>query len=115
MKLPNSHNAVVDAEKITGYLLNPEHSDNGGKARFFFGLGFRREEFQALAAAFRKLAGAGLVVKSMETSHGCKYIIDGRIVSPSGKNPAVRTVWIVDRGLESPRLVTAYPLEGQEP
>ena len=114
MKLPNSNNVVVDAEKITGYLLNPEHPDNGGKARFFFGLGFSREDFQVLDAAFRKLAVAGSIVKSMETSHGRKYIIDGRIVSPSGKNPAVRTVWIVDRGLESPRLVTAYPLEGRK-
>ena len=112
MKMPNSHNAVVDAEKITGYLLNPEHPDNGGKARFFLELGFSREGWPVLAAAFQKLAAAGSVVNNMETPHGGKYIVDGRIASPSGKTPVVRTIWIVDRGVESPRLVTAYPREG---
>ena len=49
------------------------------------------------------------VVKSMETTHGHKYILDGRIEAPGGKTAQVRTVWIVDRGLARPRLVTAYP------
>ena len=35
----------------------------------------------------------------------------GRIETPSGKTPLVRTVWIVDRGFDAPRLVTAYPQE----
>jgi len=35
MRLPNAHFAVVDREKITEYLLNSEHPDNGGKAAFF--------------------------------------------------------------------------------
>ena len=48
---------------------------------------------------------------SMESAHGGKYILDGRIETPSGKRPIVRTVWIVDRGVEMPRLVTAYPQE----
>jgi hypothetical protein len=51
------------------------------------------------------------VVVSMETSHGIKYIVDGALITPSGKRPTVRTVWIVDRGSENPRLVTAYPGE----
>jgi hypothetical protein len=47
----------------------------------------------------------------MESSHGTKYIVDGEIVSPVGKNPVVRTVWIVDHGQTIARLVTAYPHE----
>jgi len=36
MNLPNAGEAVVEREKIVGYLLNPAHPDNGGKAEFFY-------------------------------------------------------------------------------
>ena len=39
MKLPNAEKAVVERTKITDYLLNAAHPDNGGKAEFFGGLG----------------------------------------------------------------------------
>jgi hypothetical protein len=47
----------------------------------------------------------------METVHGIKYVLDGGMETPGGKTPVVRTIWIVDRGLDRPRLVTAYPRE----
>jgi hypothetical protein len=111
MKLPNVQLALVEPEKIADYILNPAHPDNGGKATFFLGLGFRRNECGPLAAAFRKVAESHPVAKSMASPHGKKYIVDGRIETPGGKKPLVRTVWIVDLGLDKPRLVTAYPQE----
>ena len=111
MKLSNAERAVVEREKIADYLLNAAHPDNGGKAAFFLSLGFRQEEWQTLAAAFRRLAEKFDIHNSMRSAHGRKYILDGRIETPSGKRPIVRTVWIVDRGVEMPRLVTAYPQE----
>jgi hypothetical protein len=109
MKLPNAHLALAEQSKIIEYLLNPAHPDNGGKALFFQSLGFRPEEWQVLADAFRKLAQTGEVSKSMESLYGCKYILDGYIETPSGRTSMVRTIWIVDRGVNTPRLVTAYP------
>jgi Domain of unknown function (DUF6883) len=109
MKLPNAHLALAEQSKIIEYLLNPAHPDNGGKALFFQSLGFRPEEWQVLADAFRKLAQTGEVSKSMESPHGCKYILDGYIETPSGRTSMVRMIWIVDRGANTPRLVTAYP------
>jgi hypothetical protein len=47
----------------------------------------------------------------MESKHGKKYIVDGAIESPGGKTPMVRTVWIIDKGENIPRLVTVYPYE----
>jgi hypothetical protein len=111
VKLPNAHLGVVEKEKILDYLLNPAHPDNGGKAAFFLGLGFSRSDWQGLAAAFGGLANTAEISKSLECSHGRKYVLDGRIASPSGKAPVVRTIWIVDRGQDAPRLVTAYPQE----
>ena len=52
MKLPNADRATVQEEKIVDYLLNRSHPDNSGKAQFFEALGFRREGWKTLAAAF---------------------------------------------------------------
>lgn len=111
MKLPNSQLAIVEREKIAEYLLNAVHPDNGGKALFFFALGFSREAWPILANAFLTLAQETEVAMIVESSHGIKYIVDGALSTPSGKSPTVRTVWIVDKASESPRLVTAYPYE----
>jgi hypothetical protein len=56
MKLPNADKAIVEREKVADYLLNAAHPDNGGKAEFFMQLGFRREQWEILAAALKALA-----------------------------------------------------------
>ena len=109
MKLPNAERVVIEQEKVADYLLNAAHPDNAGKAPFFVSLGFNRANWPELASALRKLAVATEVAKSMETAHGIKYVLDGCMESPAGRTPMVRTIWIVDRGLDTPRLVTAYP------
>ena len=112
MKLLNADSAVVAREKIRDYLLNAAHPDNGGKAAFFIALGFRVEDWDALAAALRQLARSTEIAETFESIHGRKYTVVGRLQCPSGRLPVVRTVWIVERGEEIPRLVTAYPHEG---
>ena len=109
MKLPNPDKLVVGREKIADYLLNPAHPDNGGKAEFFGKLGFQRKEWEKLAAAFRVLAQTTEVTSHAESPHGRKYVIVGQIESPVGKPVAVKMIWIVDKGLDVARLVTAYP------
>jgi len=109
MKLPNPESAIIERGKVADYLLNPAHPDNGGKAAFFLALGFNQDDWEDLALAFRKLAGRAEITKRVASSHGCKYIVEGRIETPGGKSPAVRTVWIIDRGADAPRLVSAYP------
>jgi hypothetical protein len=111
MKLPNPGSVIIEHEKVVHYLLNPAHPDNGGKAAFFLSLGFSLDDWQSLAMAFRTLAGRAEVTKSVETNHGCKYIVEGRIETPGGRTPSVRTIWIVDRGADVARLVSAYPCQ----
>jgi hypothetical protein len=62
-----------------------------------------------LATAFANLALESTVSQTEETPHGRKYVIVGKLESPSGKIATVQTVWIVDKGFDVPRLVTAYP------
>lgn len=109
MNLPNAQLAVVEQEKIVGYLLNAAHPDNGGKAAFFLSLGFSADNWQTLAASFRKAAENHPVKNSVVSPHGAKYVIDCKIATPSGRTPRVRMVWIIDAGRSAPRLVTAYP------
>jgi hypothetical protein len=109
MKLPNAEKAVVEREKIEDYLLNAAHPDNGGKAAFFEGLGFRRDQWETLATALRMVAALAETAQIMDSPHGRKYVILGMIQSPGGKSAIVQTIWIVDTGLAVARLVTAYP------
>jgi hypothetical protein len=112
MKLPNRHQAVVEREKIVDYLLNPAHPENGGKAEFFGKLGFLRTEWKVFAEALHALVQTLEVAHHIESMHGHKYIIAGRIESPSGKVAKVQTIWIVDKGQDVARLITAYPWRG---
>ena len=123
MKLPNADNTVVERDKIVTYLLNAGHPDNGGKAQFFEGLGFQRDRWETLVAALRKLARAATVTlysTAGQASSGTRSpnretlmrgTIVGKIESPSGRVAMVQTIWIVERGADMPRLVTAYPYE----
>src|ERR1039457_1797554 len=101
MKLPNASKAAVGREKITDYLLNPGHPDNGGKADFFTQLGFHRERWEVLAAALKALVVSSEVMFVSESLHGKKYIIAGRIQTPSGKSPLVQIIWIVDKNRDA--------------
>lgn len=76
-------------------------------------LGFRNEAWEVLADALRQIAREFPVTKSMTSRHGhkYKYIVDGLLQAPGGRTAMVRTVWIVDGGRNTPRLVTAYPRE----
>lgn len=111
VKLRNGHLATVDHSKVVDYLLNEAHPDNGGKARFFVSLGFSREEPERLIKALRELAGQGDVAESSKSVHGEKYVVDGTLSghTQESRRASIRTVWIIDRGGDVPRLVTAYP------
>ena len=60
------------------------------------------------------IAVLGEVVARFESVHGQKYVVDGMLMSHTEQNRsrAIRTVWIVERSTDAPRLVTAYPREG---
>ena len=111
MKLPNALLAVVEPEKLTGYLLNPVHRYGAAKARFFADFGFRASEWEAFGGALREQGQRHEVTKVKETPFGPRYEVEGPIAAPDGRAPRIRTVWQLDEGYVAPRLITAYPLE----
>lgn len=108
--LPNAELAVVPESKVTGYLLSESHPDGRGKARFFMRHGFKSAEPETLIAALRRHAVGGSVVNRAETEFGGRYVVDGILHTPDGRDPRVRTVWFLGPTDPAPRLVTAYPI-----
>jgi hypothetical protein len=111
MKLPNPEHLRVDREKILDYLLSPSHPDGRAKAEFFRRFGFRRDQWEMLAEALRTHGATHLISKTVESPHGTRYSVDGEIESPDKRNPRIRSVWMVEAGSSTPRLITAHPLE----
>lgn len=110
MLLPNGKDAVVEQEKVVGYLLNATHPDGAAKAEFFLRFGFDPDDWIALATALKRHAVSSDVVKTVENVYGTRYSVDGPLETPDGRCPRVRTVWIIERGGRTPRLITAHPV-----
>ena len=109
MRIPDTSEAYVAREKITQYLLNHSHPEGESKAGFFSRFGFRAEDWGSLSETLRIHAASSDVVEVTETDWGTEYVVEGVLEAPDGRSPQARAVWIVDRGSNFPRLITAYP------
>ena len=107
-KLPNSENAVVEPKKLTKYLLSLDHPEGKGKAKFFIQHGFNPSEWEVLRTSLLNHGATHPVVLVETSDFGAKYVLECSVVSPDDRNPCIRSVWIVEPGQSSPRLVTAY-------
>jgi hypothetical protein len=111
MKVPNHQRAAVPAAKVTRYLLSTTHPVGQYKATFFRAVGFTSARWEEMAAALRRHVADHDVVKEEPTPFGIRYVVEGRMETPDGRSPSVRSVWFIDTGSDAPRFVTAYPLE----
>ena len=109
MKLPRARWARVDEGKVVGYLLSSHHPDGRSTAAFFGSFGFNAARWELLADALRDQGTNGEVTSVATSDYGTRYSVDGVIETPDGRNPRVRTVWLIDEHGE-PRLITAHPL-----
>lgn len=111
MKLPHNDRLEIPQRKIVNYLLDLTHPEGRGKAIFFIHFGFSVDKWEDLAFALRK-HGSEHDVSKVETSpFGMRYVVEGTLETPDGRNPQVRSVWFVENGKEITRFVTAYALE----
>lgn len=110
MKLPNAEKARVDKEKIIDYLLSFAHPDGSSKAGFFSRFGFTTENWQTFAKSLRKHGEDNPVISEVESAFGMRYTVEGKLETPDGRNPKVRTVWFIEKGRTEPRFITAYPV-----
>jgi hypothetical protein len=101
--VPNAAHAVILDAKITDYLLK-----NPGKAKFFLRFGFTLAHWQELHDASLLHVTIHEYAQEIVVDDGVKYVVDGELQSPDGRNPRVRSVWMIDSGMSNPRLISAY-------
>jgi len=110
MKLPNPERAIIDEEKLSGYCLNPRHSDGQHKARVFqSALGMGIESAAELRTALMQAIQTIDAVLDKRSPYGQKYRVDF-LMGRGEKQATVRSVWIVHDDEDFPRLVTCFVL-----
>jgi len=109
--VPHLQNAIVPPRKLTHYLLAPTHEEGAGKARFFHSFGFEPIHWPELAAALLNHVAEHGIVGEEATPFGTRYIVEGPLSARDGRAPNLRSIWFLDPGSETPRFITAYPLE----
>lgn len=108
--MPDPHMLRVEESKIKDYLLNLDHVEGYGKAKFFRAVGFSEEETDKMVEAFRRHAGNNMIAQVVEHPYGVKTVVECFMETPSGKPYCIRSVWNDHLDGKPPKLVTAVPL-----
>jgi fructose-specific component phosphotransferase system IIB-like protein len=109
--LPNREAAFIQPQKLTGYLLSETHEIGHSKAKLLRAFGFNDNNVALLQQELLKIAYTQDIQEIIQTPHGTKYVLDGKIQAPNGRSLHLRTVWIIDIDQTAPRFVTARPIK----
>lgn len=109
MKLPNADSAIIDAQKLAGYVLNAEHRRGGSKASLLLAFGYDPANWQRLASDLHQYHLSADVDRTRATTYGTRYEIRAALQTPSGRLLILRSIWQIDSGATAPRLITLYP------
>jgi hypothetical protein len=108
VKLPNADRAIIKTEKLLNYILSTDHPEGKFKAAFFRKFGYQSSNWESLEKDFRKLILSHHTADVETAEYGTKYVVEGSLASPSGETIQVVTVWVILKGENVPRFVTAY-------
>jgi hypothetical protein len=109
MLVPNAERAVVDIRKLRDYCLNPLHDEGKHKARLFAAVGITASEAEELQTTLLQVVKTSEARLGRRDSYGQRYIVDFPL-NWRGKETIIRSGWIIEHGIEAPRLTTCYPL-----
>lgn len=109
-QLPDSPEEVnVQASKIADYLLNADHKDNRGKAKFFEEyLGITKSDWTYLHGQFVDALGRVTYEDVRIDAYGVRFTANLPVIGKNKKTATIKTGWIVRPG-ERASFVTAYP------
>ncbi len=108
-RLPNAIKAIIETEKLRGYILSSTHPVGRFKAAIFRRLGYSTENWEVFERSLRELILTQDASEAEESRYGKKYIVEGLLVGPSGGTMQIVTVWVILKGENIPRFITAYP------
>ena len=109
MPIPKAERAVVDIRKLREYCLNPLHDEGKHKARLFAAVGITANDAEELRDTLLQVVKLHEAQLGRRDTYGQRYIID----FPRewrGKQTLIRSGWIIEHGMDIPRLTTCYPL-----
>ena len=107
MLLPFYHKAIIDAEKIRGYTLNPSHERGKHKAKLFqLALGFDTSHTAYLIQLIKDAISYESCEINAIDQYGTRYSVTFLY-----KNVNIKTIWIILVGEKFPRLVSCYILK----
>ncbi|MDZ4370401.1 MAG: hypothetical protein U1C74_03125 [Phenylobacterium sp.] len=112
--MPDPHMLRVEPSKIKDYLLNLDHVEGHGKAKFFRAVGFSEEAADEMVQALRSHAGDNKIAQVVQHPYGVKTVVECFIKTPMGKPYCIRSVWNDHLDGKPPKLVTAVPLSALE-
>ena len=113
MRIPNADRAVIEPAKLHTYLLSRSHPVGRFKATFFLALGYSPENWPQLETDLRSQHLSKDAAPEEPSPYGQKYAIRATLVGPAGRSAELVSVWVVRKGEEFPRFVTAYPEGGR--
>jgi len=110
MIIPNAECSIIDVRKLRDYCLNPIHDEGKHKARLFAtALGMTRDHTKELCDALLQAVKVHEAKLGRRDEYGQRYIVDF-ILEWRGKRATIRSGWIIENGLDVPRLTSCYPL-----
>ena len=109
MRLPNAEQAIIEPQKLHGYLLSASHPVGRFKARFFAALGYVAEHWQEFEADLRRQHLTEDAECSEPLPDGQLFTIRAILNGRNGQSAVVLSVWFVPTVGGVPRFVTAYP------
>ena len=80
------------------------------KAKLFRLAGYNELTANLLKEGLLSIAHNEDIAETQSSEHGVKYVVEGVLKTPAGGTLKMRTIWIMDRGQDRPRFVTAYPV-----
>ncbi|MCJ2096632.1 hypothetical protein MKK67_29605 [Methylobacterium sp. J-072] len=101
---------TIAESKIHGYLLNLDHRKGRHKARVLLACGFTQSGGDLLVSALFRHARPSQLVREFADVYGRKFVYEGPLESPDGRNPQFRSVWQSKPGDPRRFFCTAYPL-----
>ena len=109
MLVPNAEHALVDIRKLRDYCLNPRHDEGKHKARLFAAIGITANDAEELRRILLQIIQTTEARLGRRDGYGQRYVVDFPL-NWHGKETIMRSGWIIEHGMETPRLTTCYPL-----
>src|SRR6476660_9327969 len=111
MRIPAD--ALIAAEKLTGYLLLPREWDD--KSKFLAKAGFGRTNPENLLNALRTLAAEVEAIEDGNNEQGEFFRTDGDLMAANGRRLAVSAIWLRQHSDGQVRFVTLKPRKQRRP